>query len=260
MLAASKTLKLSKQSTIDSHLFFKMIIRFTIIILVLLNSSDTIIAQSILKGKVYEGVTDSTLYAVNVLNTRTKQWSRSAADGSYSIVAEEGDKVIFSMSGFTPDTVMVSYSMLLTQYDPTLYIRVVSLKEVTVNGSYRTDSFARRNYYRKVYDSQPHFINRHGPENGVGISVSPLNFFSNDSKEKRELKKRLVKDEKEDFIDHSFPQELVEKLTNLHGDSLGLFMYMYRPSYFFCRRATRADMILYINDKMKEFRKPKKKK
>jgi len=46
------------------------------------------------------------------------------------------------------------------------------------------------------------------------------------------------------------------KLTGLHDDSLRLFMYRYRPSYSFCRKTGREDMLIYINDKLKEFRKP----
>ncbi len=81
--------------------------------------------------------------------------------------------------------------------------------------------------------------------------------FSGESKQKRQLKERLTKNERKDFIDYSFPAEWVEKLTGLHGDSLRLFMYHYRPSYSFCRKTSREDMVVYISDKLKEFRKPK---
>ena len=237
-----------------------MVKRFVIGFIFLLSLTAGLNAQDFLKGKVYQAISDSSLYGVNVLNTANKQSVRSEPDGSYSIAAAEGDRVIFSMTGFKSDTVTVTYGLLLTQYDVTLSIKVVSLKEVTVTGSYRMDSLARRNYYENVYAKKPGITGYNRPENGLGISVSPLSFFSTETREERELRKRLIKDEKEDFIDHSFPQDWVEKITNLHGDSLGLFMYMYRPSYNFCRNTTKADMLVYINDKLKEFKKPKKKK
>jgi len=237
-----------------------MIIRLVIGIGLILSFTGKLTAQTFLKGKVYQALTDSTLYGVNVFNHSSKLSVRSGPDGSYSIAATEGDHVIFSMSGLKSDTVTVTYGLLLTQYDVTLSIMVVSLKEVTVTGSYRIDSLARRNYYENVYAKKPGITGYNRPENGVGVSLSPLSFFSGESKQQRELKKRLIKDEREDFIDHSFPEPWVASLTGLRGDSLSLFMYLYRPSYSFCRRTDKEGMMFYVNDRLKEFKKPKEKK
>lgn len=246
-----------KKQLHNDCLFLKMFTRLFIFILLLFSLGNNINAQTFLKGKIYELTTDSVLSGVNVFNINTKLSAYSGHDGSYIITAAEGNRIAFSMSGFIPDTITVTYSMLLTQYDVTLAIQFISLKDVTVKGSYRADSLARRNYYRKVYDTQAHIINRQGPENGVGISFSPLNYFASESRKKRELKQRLIKDEREDFIDYSFPVQWVESLTGLHGDSLGLFMYLYRPSYSFCRGTGKEGMLFYINDRLKEFKKPK---
>lgn len=214
-------------------------------------------AQQTLKGKVYEAFTDSVLSAVNIFNTHTKNSVRSAADGSYGIAASEGDILIFSASGFRTDTIEVSFSLLLTPFDLNLHRQVVSLKEVRVTGSYQADSLVRRNYYSHIYAKQAGITGRNRPANGVGVTLSPVSFFSKESKQKRGLRKRLEKEEKENYIDHSFAMPWVKNVTGLDGDSLSVFMYRYRPSYKFCRKTDRQGMLIYINDKLKEFRDPK---
>jgi len=49
---------------------------------------------------------------------------------------------------------------------------------------------------------------------------------------------------------------VVYNRLELRGDSISRFMALYRPSYTFCRRNNREKMLLYINDKFKEFKKP----
>jgi len=235
-------------------LFLKMITRLIIIILLLLNFFIRGNAQTFLNGKIYEATTDSLLYAVNIFNATTKLFAYSRPDGSYTIAAAEGDHVLFSATGFMPDTVTVTYDMLLTQYVVKLSVRAITLNAVTVTSSYQADSLARRTYYQYAYKKQPGITGGNRPADGVGIVLSPSSFFSQESRQKRKLKKRLIKNEREAFIDYSFPVQWVEKLTGLHGDSLRLFMYRYRPSYSFCRKTSREGMLVYINDKLKEFK------
>lgn len=231
---------------------------FLIPLLLLSAVCNQLSAQQILKGKIYEAVTDSVIAGVNIFNIATKVSTRSAADGSYSIAAAEGDTLIFSASGFMPDTLHVEFHLLLTQYDATLHQRVISLQAVKVISSYQTDSLNRRNYYRDIYNGRTGIRSPNRPDDGIGIMLSPISFLSKESKQERTLRKRLENEEKEFFIDHSFPLAWVKSLTGLSGDSLSLFMYQYRPSYSFCRTTDRQSMLVYVNDKLKEFRKPKK--
>lgn len=233
-----------------------MTLRPANLLLFLLLISVTGTTQELLTGKVYEKTTDSVLAGVSVFNTKTRETVRTAKDGSYSIAAAEDHKIIFSMAGFGSDTVVVAFHMLRVPQDITLSIRSITLKGVTVTGSYSADSFARRNSYRNIYDSLTGITGNNRPTDGFGISISPLSYFSRKAKRQRELKKRLIKDEQDAYIDHSFPVEWVKRLTGLQGDSLNLFMYRYRPSYEFCRKTDRMGMLVYINDKLKEFRKP----
>ncbi len=232
-----------------------MIFRPTFILLLHLNTWFEITAQDNVKGKIYDAQTDSTIAGVNVFNLNTKQSVRSGSDGSYTIAASEGDRIMFSRVGFKPDTATVIYSMLLALYDVTLYKEIITLKNVTITSSYQKDSLARRNYYNDIYAKQPGITGLNRPPDGFGVSISPLSYFSYRAKQKRQLKKRLLKQEEESYVDRSFPKEWVSKLTGLRGDSLSRFMMLYRPSYKFCRENNREKMLIYISDKLKEFKK-----
>ena len=233
-----------------------MIFRLIVTALFFLCICSQINAQLIVKGKIYDAETDSVIIAVNVYNLNTKQSARSGIDGNYAIAAAEGERLVFSITGFKPDTVTVIYHMLLIQNDVTLRKQIVTLKNVTVTSSYMADSMERRNYYSNIYEKQPGITGRNTPSTGFGISVSPLSYFSYRAKQKRQLKKRLIRQEEEEYVDRSFPVEWVARLTGLRGDSLSRFMTLYRPSYSFCRKNTKEKMLLYISDKFKEFKKP----
>ncbi|HKZ67323.1 MAG TPA: carboxypeptidase-like regulatory domain-containing protein [Chitinophagaceae bacterium] len=231
---------------------------FRLILLIFLLSVGARLQAQILKGKVYEAETDSVIATVNIYNTTTKSSTRSAADGSYNIVAAEENVIVFSISGFIPDTITVQFGHLLTQYDVTLHRQIISLQGVKVAASYQADSLNRRNYYNGIYAKQAGITGRNRPADGLGITLSPASFFSKESKQKRILRQRLEKQEKETFIDHSFSLPWVKNITGLSGDSLSLFMYSYRPSYSFCRKTDRQSMLEYVNEKLKEFRKQRK--
>ena len=233
-----------------------MIIRLIATVLFFLYGCSQVNAQLLVKGKIYDAETDSVIVAVNVYNINTKQSARSGNDGNYAIAAAEGERLVFSITGFKPDTVTVMYHMLIIPYDVTLRKQVVTLRNVTVTSSYYADSMARRNYYSHIYEKQPGLTGRNTPSNGFGISLSPFSYFSHNAKEKRQLKKQLIRQEEEDYIDRYFPVEMVARLTGLRGDSLSRFMALYRPTYSFCRKNSREKMLLYINEKFKEFKKP----
>ena len=232
-----------------------MFLRLKLFALLLFTFCLEIHAQSIVKGNIYDAKTDSVIAAVNVYNVNTKRSARSDLNGSYSIIAAEGDQLVFSIAGYKPDTVTVEYFMLLAQHDVTLHNEIITLKNVTVTGSYQGDSLARRNFYDKMY-TLPNITGRNTPQYGFGISLSPFSHFSSEAKQKRQLKKRLIKEEQEYYVDRSFPKQWVASITGLRGDSLTRFMTLYRPGYSFCRKSSREQMLVYVSEKLKEFKKP----
>ncbi|HXD79006.1 MAG TPA: hypothetical protein VN616_14415 [Puia sp.] len=143
-------------------------------------------------------------------------------------------------------------------YNIYLKPRIVSLPGITVeeNSNYLLDSLQRREDYAWIYSQhQDAVISDTNFTQGLGLSFD-LNFYSKQQKEKRQLRKRLARQEEDYYINFRCPPAYVERITGLHGDSLRLFLNKYRPGYSFCRKASKEDIFLYINDKVKIFRHP----
>ncbi len=236
-----------------SQLFLQMF-RFAAILLIMGYASNTV-AQSALQGKIYDGKTDSLLAGVTIMNITGKKFVLSDRNGQYTISAAENDLLVFSFSGFAPDTIPVEPYMFYTRFDITLKPQSLELKGVTVVATnYQTDSLNRQAYYRHILSKrEPGITGRNTPV-GFGISLSPFSHFSRESKARRALKKRIAREEKESYIDHQFSAELVKRITRLEGDSLRLFMYSYRPGYEFCRKSGPREMLIYISDCLKKFK------
>ncbi len=233
-----------------------MSVRFIFSCLLLLAASLHSIAQQTLKGKLFDERTDSVLAGVTIYNTTRNAYTLSGSDGAYSLSAAEGDKVVFSSIGYKSDTVKVIYYMFQAGYDVTLAVKTNYLKTVTVTGSYQSDSIRRRQEYADIF-TKPKSRAPLGiaPKDGVGLTVNPVIFQSDKEKQKKKLKKMLIYEEEQSYVDYSFSKGYVERITGLHGDSLQVFMLRYRPSYAFCRTTTKTDMLVYINDKLILFRK-----
>jgi hypothetical protein len=231
------------------------------LLLFFLFSHFVVSAQTSIQGKIYDGKTDSLLAGVTIMNITGKSFLLSDRNGQYSIAARENDLLVFSYSGFAPDTVIVENYMFYTRFDVTLKPRPLELKPVTVVATnYHTDSLNRSVYYSHILNKREPGITGRNTPTGFGISLSPLSHFSRESRQRRALKKRLAQEEKDSYIDHLFNVELVKRLTRLEGDSLRLFMYVKRPGYEFCRKTTPEEMVIYISDSLREFRKPSSKK
>jgi len=216
-------------------------------------------AQQFLSGKVEKRGTTEIIIGANILNLKQGKHNVSDMGGNYRIAVRLGDTVIFSSAGFQPDTTVVAGYMLEEDYLVALRPNVVALQAVTVDESrnYQLDSMQRREDYRFILDKK-HPVklwNEKRAADGPGLNFSPIGFYSKREREKRRLKRRLKQEEEDYYIDSKFPIARVAQLTRLQGDSLRVFMYRYRPSYQFCRGATSQDIFLYINDKVRLFRK-----
>ncbi len=208
-------------------------------------------AQQLLRGRIYDMQTDSVLPSVTVFNASRKLYVLSTHEGDYAVVAQEGDKIVFTSAGYLPDTVKVLNYMIDAGYDITMSIKNTLLKNVDVHAAnYKADSLKRREAYAEFYNRPKNeIVSKSGPQNGAGVAFSPIGFFSKRAKEKK-MNKVLEYQEEQDFVDYSFSRRYVEKLTGLRGDSLLHFMLRYRPSYLFCRNASAEDMLQYVNDKL----------
>ncbi|PSK90406.1 hypothetical protein B0I18_108136 [Taibaiella chishuiensis] len=209
--------------------------------------------QTYLGGYVFLSGDDTPLSGASVRNMTNGRSTLATPAGIYLIEAEPGDVIVFSFTGMTADTMKVRESLLKTGYDVGLQTGDHTLKTVTVISSYQLDSLRRQKEYGVYFKKGRGLANKLGPENAFGLTFSPVSFFSRKARNQRRFRKRLIRDEREAYIDYVFSPGWVSKQTGLKDDSLQQFMYRYRPSYQTARTLDRPAMIAYINNRYKAF-------
>lgn len=218
-------------------------------------------AQQFLTGKIYRKDTREVLISVSIENRTQHRHDISDESGSFRIQAGAGDLLIFSSVGYKPDTVVVSPSMLEASYNIYMEAKATTLQAVRVGAlsNYQIDSIERREQYAWIYDhgEQEKFAKERKGD-GVGISLNIFRNASHADKDRELLKKRLLKEEENYYVDYRYPREYVARLTHLQGDSLQQFMEHFRPTYDFARKAANVDILIFINDSYKKFMKGEK--
>ncbi|MDO6429043.1 carboxypeptidase-like regulatory domain-containing protein [Flavitalea sp. BT771] len=212
-------------------------------------------AQQFLTGKVRNRAGLDTLVSVNVYNTTQRKHKLSDEKGNFRIAAQPGDTVIFSCVGYQTDTIPVTAAMLGTEFSVLLDLRSVSLQAVTVGSlsNYQLDSLERRQIYSWIYEQEPQpVIERRRQGDGVGVELNVIPHGSSEVRQRLQLKKRIIREEEQHYVDFRFSADYISRLTHLQGDSLKQFAARYRPSYDFCRKATNLDILVYINDSFKK--------
>jgi len=209
-------------------------------------------------GKVRKKGSEEILIGVTVTNLNLNAYNTSDLGGNYKIEARPGDSLVFSSAGYLPDTIFVNLSSITNNYIVFLSPKILALPFIQVNeaSSYQMDSIERRNEYAFILNKK-HPVklwNEKRAGDQPGFNFSPIGYFSTNEKQKRKLKRRLLQEEKDYYIDYRFSPTRVSQLTGLKGDSLRIFMQRYRPGYKFCRKANNEDLLFYINDKLKLFK------
>ncbi len=225
-------------------------------ILFLLFCCTSALAQGLVTGNIKGN--SELLFSATIQNISKHRVNTSDLGGNYRIAAETGDTLIFSHLAYISDTVVVNSTMFSERVPIELKEKIISLASVDVNemSKYTLDSLSRREDYDYIFkgkNAKPLWDNKLSGD-GRGVNFSPIGHWSSEEKQKRKLKERLERDDKEEFIYYKFSRR-VPKLTGLRGDSLLLFINTYKPTYEYCVHATSLDILLYINDKLVLFKK-----
>src|SRR3984957_6213809 len=185
-------------------------------VLVLL--STPAVSQQVLTGKVRQKTTDAILTSVTVVNHTQGKHNISDAGGNYRIIASPGDTITFSSAGYHADTTYVVTSELENKDGYIVYLEpnLVELPSVLVGqlSNYQLDSIQRKEDY--AWLDQTHKVRLAGdqtPTDGVGITFSPVSYFSPEQKNLRQLRQRVKSEEKDYYIDSRFPSSYVSMVT-----------------------------------------------
>src|SRR5690606_5322838 len=143
--------------------------------------------------------------------------------------------------------------------------------QIHIRPNYTKDSLNRRKDFASVFAykepslkdifiGKSSVVNRNyqafQPSTSSLVSVNLLSVISLIGKNKdpkSKLKKKLLKLENENYIDHIFSKEKVRSITSLQGDSLQIFIEKYRPSTGMVSQMTDYELLLYIKRSYKDF-------
>lgn len=182
-----------------------------------------------------------------VTNLVTRESVLSDENGHYSIPAREGEYIAFSFISYKAQQKKMPFSFGTAEMDIRLQSTSILLDEATISSftKYQKDSLLRKqNFSRPLAAQHASFM-------------SPVSafaeLFSKKSKQTFAFQEQFHKTETQLFIDSRYTEELVQMLTNLHGDTLAHFINSYPMPYDYARTATDLELKMWIRDHYKEY-------
>ncbi len=219
-------------------------------------------AQLSVQGTVYDSTRIFPVAGVEVQNLAGKKVYTDSL-GRYSIPVSKNDSLVFTYLGKPTPKYATAGLNSYTQFDIALHIRQAGkfrqLREVQVNSkTYREDSIANRDQYRKIFDYQkPGVRPAIDPHSGVvGMDLAEfINMFRfRRNKQLRKMQKRIEEQEQDRYVDYRFNKLLIKRVTRLEGKHLDAFMQQYRPNYNFTTEADIVQFYTYILNASYEYR------
>lgn len=202
-----------------------------------------------LKGIVADGSDGRALYPVTVVNVVTQESAYTNENGEFSIRAKTGEEIVFSFLGYTTIRRSMPATLGIATMRVEMFTQNYKLNEVIVRPgytNYQLDSIRRKSTYSRVLARQK-----------VTSIMSPVSFLadriSHKSRQAYAFQKNFNKWEGERFVDSRYSPELVTRLTQLTGDSLGNFMNAYPMPYDYARTATELEIQMWVRYNYKQW-------
>jgi hypothetical protein len=242
-------------------------------------SAQTCAAQQI-SGSVLDWESKSPISQARVSNG--KESTITDAQGLFSLKSSTAqDTLLISKAGYSSKQVISLRQARTGQFIVFLIPLSNLLKEVQIKGTarYRSDSLKMRKDFSNVFNYKRPSItdiflsksaesrmgmfqdrNSNSTASIVGFNLLQLpSLFGRDKTPNSKLRKALIQDEQNKFVDQSFSKSRISEITSLHGDSLQSFMEQYRPSASRLKEMTAYELLLYIKESDLEFRRSFKK-
>lgn len=241
------------------------------ILLTALSISDLLYGQQI-NGLVVDQVSGSPI--INAVLQTSKSITFTDSIGGFNLDdLDIGDTIRIShMSYLLYDHIFVDTSktnLLVIK----LKSRSIVLKSVNINvtRNYMLDSLIRRKEFASVFAYKDprfkdifiaksptisHQYQPFQPSTSSLVSVDLLSVIGLLGKNRNpisKLQKKLLQEEKDNYIAHVFSEEKVQSLTLLQGDSLQKFINEYRPSADLIAQMSDYELLLYIKKSYEEF-------
>lgn len=199
-------------------------------------------AQGQVSGLVQDRSTRKAINYVDVFNLNNKEQTATNAKGEFKIKASLNDVLIFTISGYKTDTLLLTNLNSVRRY---LEKATNLLNTVTV-----INKQTIKEQYAQVFNKANAVL----LTPGRGLLFYPSSYFSRAGKQARRFKRMLKRDVKERPIDKWFNAKNIQAILPLKQPELDAFMIMYRPTLKFVKKADTNDLKFYLIDAYDKFK------
>lgn len=198
-------------------------------------------AQVTIKGELRDFSNQQPVENANVRNVYTLKGMTTGSDGHFEVVVKKGELIEISRLGYQTLRIRIN-----SETEP-LYFKLdfkkapYQLREVDVKGKtldFKLDSIR----YRETYE----VVLRKERKSEIDMQSMPLAMLSKKNREEWAFQEMYEQWEREKFIDYTFNERLVGRITYLQGEELKDFMRTFRPGYEFLRNASQYEYLEYI--------------
>jgi hypothetical protein len=207
-------------------------------------------AQTVINGHVIDLADSSFLDNVNVRNIHSMKGMTIQSKGKFELEVRKGELIEFSKIGYQTVRIRITNEKEPRYYNIVMNKAPIQLREVDIRGKtldYKKDSIR----YRETYD----LVLRKEKRNEIDMRSMPLAMLSRKNRQEWAFQEMYEIWEREKFIDFTFNERLVARITYLKEEELKQFMKRYRPSYDFLRTASDYEYLDYIKSSYFKFKK-----
>lgn len=204
-----------------------------------------------LKGIVEDGETGKPLVAVSVYNTKTQQYVYTNEIGAFSLPANKGDLISFSMVGYKTQTKVVPAGLGVAEMHIDLFRLSYQLDEFVYRpkySAYQLDSMERTSTYQRALARQR-----------TKSIMSPVTLLadkiSKNSKQIYRFQRNFHYWEDIKFVESRYTTQLVQQMTGLKGDTLAHFINTYPMPPDYARVASELELKMWIRERYRAWQK-----
>lgn len=232
-------------------------LRILYISIILVFGYTNVQAQGItLNGYLRDSTNHSPIIGGTVMNATTGKSVKTNELGFFRLPVTYNDRLYAVATAYHFDT--LTYSPLFVD-TVTIYLSPsgAMLPGVTVTSQfskYQLDSMQRKAAFDAARGPEMHTV-ANPTSSAFGMNINLDRFFKKKYKNQRRQEHTFGKTEEALYVHSRFSPEMVSSYTGLTGEELRVFLLRYTPSYIWLREhPTDAEIMYYLNDKLKEFR------
>ena len=186
----------------------------------------TAVAQAI-RGEVLDMDNKHPIEGVSIENIYTSLNITTDPQGAFLIAANSGQLLEFKKTGYKTARVRVPQGYVPPYFRIIMKKGISEIQDMSITHSNRYDYTNDSLRFHELYKHELDFPKM----SGIDMIAHPFSAMSGKNREIWRFQEDYDYFEKEKYVDKTFNEEIITKISGLQGDSLHYFMRRYRPTY-----------------------------